>query len=62
MEITNSMMKAQLKDYSDIVVPIDQNYDWLAPPTVRLMHWKEYATADALSQRTQKFKKLVFDK
>lgn len=48
MEITNSMMKAQLKDYSDIVVPIDQNYDWLAPPTVRLMHWKEYATADAL--------------
>lgn len=48
MEITNSMMKAQLKDFGDIVMPIDQNYDWLAPPTIRLMHWKEHGTADAL--------------
>ena len=62
MEITNSMMKAQLKDYSDIVVPIDQNYDWLAPPTVRLMHWKEYATADALSERIENSISKFFEK
>lgn len=48
MEITNSMMKAQLKDYSDIVLPVETNYDWLAPPTIRLVQWKEHGTTEPL--------------
>ena len=48
MEITNSMMKSQLKDYSDIVLPVDTNYDWLAPPTIRLVQWKEHGTTEPL--------------
>jgi len=48
MEITNSMMKSQLKDYSDIVLPVETNYDWLAPPTIRLVQWKEHGTTDPL--------------
>ena len=48
MEITNSMMKSQLRDYSDIVLPVDTNYDWLAPPTIRLVQWKEHGTTEPL--------------
>lgn len=36
-------MKAQLSDTSDIVITLD-----LAPPTKRLMHWKETGGVEKL--------------
>ena len=48
MEITNSQMKNQLKDFSDIVLSIETNFDWLAPPTIRLLQWKDKGTVDPL--------------
>lgn len=48
MEITNSQMKAQLRDYNDIVIALESNYDWLAPPTIRLLQWKDRGTVDPL--------------
>merc|ERR1712025_430429 len=41
--ITGEGMKAQLSDSSDIVTTLD-----IAPPTKRLMHWKETGGVDEL--------------
>lgn len=41
--ISGEEMKAQLSDTSDIVITLD-----LAPPTKRLMHWKETGGVEKL--------------
>lgn len=41
--ISGEEMKAQLSDTSDIVITLD-----LAPPTKRLMHWKESGGVEKL--------------
>ena len=41
--ISGEVMKAQLSDTSDIVTTLD-----LAPPTKRLMHWKETGGVEKL--------------
>ena len=41
--ISGEEMKAQLSDTSDIVTSLD-----LAPPTKRLMHWKETGGVEKL--------------
>lgn len=41
--ISGEEMKAQLSDISDIITTLD-----LAPPTKRLMHWKETGGVEKL--------------
>lgn len=42
-ELSNKSIREQLYDYSDLVAPLD-----MAPPTVRLMQWKETGTVERI--------------
>ncbi|XP_059188239.1 double-strand-break repair protein rad21-like protein 1 [Centropristis striata] len=42
-ELTNEFIREQLSNFSDLVVPMD-----MAPPTLKLMQWKESGGADKL--------------
>lgn len=46
-QLTNDAIKEQLRDYSDLVVPLD-----MAPPTRELMMWKESGGGDKLLSQT----------
>jgi len=48
MELTNAQIRNQLKDYSSIVMNINENYDWMGPPTVRLMQYKEKSNIESM--------------